>query len=126
MNHKDLQALLLFHEVVTTGGIGKAAERLQIPKATVSRKVARLEDSLGCQLLKRGARRVAPTEAGCLLDEYCNRIFKVLDEGLQEISNNQAQVSGTLRICTPQDFWIFTMPAIISDFATQFPDLRFE
>ncbi len=57
MNKKlDLNSLLLFYEVVNAQSITRAAQQLQLPKSTISRKLALLEQQLGAMLLKKGRR----------------------------------------------------------------------
>ncbi|TDM26777.1 LysR family transcriptional regulator, partial [Macrococcoides caseolyticum] len=51
-----LDDMLLFTEVVATGGITAAAERLGLRKSTVSRRLAALEERLGVRLIERNTR----------------------------------------------------------------------
>jgi hypothetical protein len=51
----DLNALLLFFEVVNARSITSAAKKLEIPKSTISRKLMFLEDQLGAVLLRKAA-----------------------------------------------------------------------
>ena len=53
-----------FLEVVRTGSVTEAAHRLHVAPSAVSRQVAKLEESLGCNLFDRQARGMALTEAG--------------------------------------------------------------
>ena len=70
----DLNALLLFFEVVNARSISSAAKKLEIPKSTISRKLMFLEDQLGAVLFKKGGRKLAVTDIGQALYEHCERI----------------------------------------------------
>ncbi len=94
----ELQNYEAFAAVVRTGNITSAAHQLAVPRATVSRALARLEADLGVSLLNRTTRRVSATPAGHDLYE---RVAPLLDEwtaieaGIQEASH---QVRGTVRV----------------------------
>ena len=64
MGHFDLNAALVLVRVVQAGSFRSAARVLGMPKTTVSRKVAELEEQLGVQLLLRTTRTLALTDAG--------------------------------------------------------------
>ena len=82
----DLNELLIFAKVAEKQSFTEAARNLGLPKATVSRKVRDLEERLGTRLLARTTRRVSPTEAGQVLQDYCTRIA-------QEVVDAEAAVS---------------------------------
>jgi hypothetical protein len=65
----DLE-LQIFIEVVDAGGLTPAAHRLVLSKSIVSRRLARLEDELGAQLLVRTTRGIGVTEAGATFREH--------------------------------------------------------
>ena len=54
----DADDLLVFARVIESGSFSRAAERLQLPKSTVSRRIAALEERLGEKLLQRSTRRL--------------------------------------------------------------------
>ena len=59
----DIEELRTFVEVADAGGVSPAARRLGVSKSIVSRRLARLEEALGAQLLARTTRGAALTEA---------------------------------------------------------------
>ncbi|MBL0916658.1 MAG: LysR family transcriptional regulator, partial [Sphingopyxis sp.] len=74
----DLGDLQVFSKIVETESLTKAGQALGLPKSTVSRRISRLEENLGVQLLHRSTRSVPVTEHGAMLFEYCLRSLGVL------------------------------------------------
>jgi DNA-binding transcriptional LysR family regulator len=79
MGHLDLNAARAFVRVVQEGSFRGAARALEMPKTTLSRKVAELEDQLGVQLLARTTRALALTDAGSAFVEEAEGAIARLD-----------------------------------------------
>jgi DNA-binding transcriptional LysR family regulator len=92
--------MLLFVEVVTTGGITAAAERLGLRKSTVSRRLAALEERLGTRLLERNTRRLRLTEVGRQYHAECACLVAEAREINRALSESRDTPQGTLRIAT--------------------------
>ena len=120
----DPKALMLFYEVLRTRGITAAAQRLNLPKATVSRKVRELEHQLGAVLLKRGPRSVAPTDLGAEVFEHCRRIAAELDDVASLAGQAQTEPKGALRIALPQGFGSVVVARTVTKFTTLFPEVE--
>lgn len=60
----ETSELIAFTKTVSAKSLSRAAAELRIPRATVSRRLARLEERLGARLLRRTTRSIALTEAG--------------------------------------------------------------
>jgi hypothetical protein len=58
-----LEAMTILLAAVDTGSLSGASRHLRIPLATVSRRVAELEEHLKVRLLHRGHRKVVLTDA---------------------------------------------------------------
>ena len=69
-----------------TGGVAPGARRLGLSKSIVSRRLARLEDALGVQLLSRTTRGSALTEAGTTFREHAMRIVAEFDAAQETLS----------------------------------------
>ncbi|HEX4460246.1 MAG TPA: LysR family transcriptional regulator, partial [Polyangia bacterium] len=63
---EDLSVIAAFVSVVRAGSFSGAARQLGMTKSAVSKRLARLEDRLGAQLLNRSTRAFSLTEAGQL------------------------------------------------------------
>ena len=93
-----LQAMEVFVQVVDAGGFTRAAEQMQLPKATVSTLVQNLETALTVKLLHRTTRHVSVTADGAAYYERCLRILSEVREAEESLSRNRASPSGRLRV----------------------------
>jgi DNA-binding transcriptional LysR family regulator len=82
----DLEVLSTFVEVADAGGVSAAARRLSLPKSIVSRRLQRLEQELGAQLLARTTRGASLTEAGASLREHAVRAIAELEAAREAVS----------------------------------------
>ncbi|MCY1015694.1 LysR family transcriptional regulator [Pyxidicoccus sp. MSG2] len=117
--------MLLFVEVVATGGITAAAERLGLRKSTVSRRLAALEERLGIRLLERNTRRLRLTEAGRDYHAHCARLVAEAREVNRAVSESRGTPQGTLRIATLSLLGELLTP-LISEFLLRQPRMRVE
>jgi DNA-binding transcriptional LysR family regulator len=117
----DLNRLALFVAVAETGSFSTAAGRLRLPKSSVSRGVARLEESLGAQLLHRTTRHVATTSAGAALYERAAPLLGSLRAAVGVASSREEQPSGELRITAPSDIGQMFLAEIVARFIARFP-----
>lgn len=120
---EELQA---FSAVVETGSFTAAAERLEIAKSAVSRRVTALEERLGVQLLRRTTRKLNLTETGRELYERGARLLSDLDEIESVVSQQHGEVSGVLRVALPLSFGVSQMCAPIAQFSERHPRVRFD
>lgn len=116
----ELDDLRAFVAVVEAGGFSRAATRLGLAKSIVSRRVARLEASLGgARLLARTTRGVSPTEAGAAFHARCVRVLAELDEAREEVAGREGGLSGGLRIAAPLSFGIAHLAPALARFAAE-------
>jgi len=121
----DLNALILFHDVVQARSINKAAIALDMPKSTISRRLRLLEEQLGSTLLKRGSRALGLTESGQALYRRCEHIIAELEQANLQTAEMQDEMAGVLRVSMPV-FFIGWVSEAIAQFAKQHPALRLE
>lgn len=96
----DIEELKTFIEIADAGGISPAAFRLGLAKSIVSRRLVRLEDELGVQLLSRSTRGAALTEAGTLFRHHAVRACAEIDVG-REATQPAEHLRGRLRVTAP-------------------------
>ncbi|GAA4478822.1 LysR family transcriptional regulator [Gluconacetobacter asukensis] len=122
----DLLALADFNLVARHGGFGRAARAAARPKATLSRRVADLEESLGYRLFERGARTLRLTEEGRALHERTAALLGEIDDVAAAIGAGSARPRGRLRISAPQVFAHVVMGRLSAHFALLHPDVQVE
>lgn len=94
----DVNAMILFHEVVNCGSINQAASSLKISKARISRKLRNLERQMGAVLLKRGQQRLSMTPSGEVLFQHCERILAEALDARTALTEMQSELTGKLQV----------------------------
>jgi DNA-binding transcriptional LysR family regulator len=126
MEHMDLLALADFNLVARHGGFGRAARAAGRPKATLSRRVAELESSLGLRLFERGARTLRLTEEGKALHERTSRLLTEVEEATAAIASRDGPLRGNLRISAPLLFSHLGMGTLAAGFSLKYPGVILE
>jgi DNA-binding transcriptional LysR family regulator len=116
----------MFVKVVESAGISAAADRLDVAKSAVSRRLSDLEARLGVQLFQRTTRRMNLTDSGRSFYERCLRILADLDEAELAVSQQHGGLSGKLRVALPLSFGLLHLVPIINAFATAHPEVEFD
>jgi len=118
--------LLLFARIVEAGSFSRAAERVDLPKSTVSRRLALLEDRLGERLLQRTTRRLVVTEFGAILLEHARRVADEVEAAGALAQHRQLEPSGKLRISAPPDFANAGLNEVVARFLARYPMVTLE
>jgi DNA-binding transcriptional LysR family regulator len=113
----DLNRVSIFLKVVEEGGFTKAAKALGLPKSSVSRSVALLEQELRARLLRRTSRSVATTEAGAAFYERASRGMSLISEAREAVVELDAELRGPIRITAAVDFAVWRLAPAIAEFA---------
>jgi len=116
----------MFVKIVESASISGAADRLDVAKSAVSRRLAELEARLGVQLFQRTTRRLNLTDSGRSFYERCLRILADLDEAEQSVSQQHGALSGKLRVALPLSFGLLHLVPLINAFAQEHPELEFD
>lgn len=113
----------LFILIAQVGSLQQAAKQANIPAATLTRRLQKLEGKLGCKLLHRSPRGIRLTAEGEIYFDKCQSLIENLQQNIQDIQHNNNQSKGTVRVLAPinlsivlADFW--------SDFLSQYPDIN--
>lgn len=115
-----------FVRVAETGSLTATAERMNIAKSAVSRRLADLELRLGVQLLHRTTRRISLTDSGRRYYQQAQRLLAELEEVEQSVASEQANLRGLLRIAAPLTFGIKHLSPLLDQFMLQHPDVHLE
>lgn len=122
----DLNALVDFALVATNGGLGKASRASGRSKATLSRRIADLEDQLGVRLVERSARGLKLTEAGEMLMARTEGPMNEVAEAMTAARDGVSQPRGRLRIAAPVLYSQLVMGRIGAQFCAAYPEVSIE
>lgn len=122
----DPNDLLIFARVAELGSFSRAAERLGLPKSTVSRRLAALEQRMGERLLLRTTRRQTVTEFGLQLLEHARQVVAEMDAVAVLREQRQAAPSGRLRVSMPSDFANLLLVDSLAAFMALHPAISLE
>jgi len=122
----QLQALRVFARVVEAGTFTRAAESLQMPKATVSKLVQGLEAHLRIKLLNRTTRQVTVTTEGAAYYERTARVLAELAEIDASMADAQALPRGRIRVDVPAVFARDVVIPALCGFHKRYPDMQID
>jgi DNA-binding transcriptional LysR family regulator len=122
----DLNALTDFALVATHGGLGKASRASGRSKATLSRRIADLEQQLGVRLIERSARGLKLTEAGQMLVDRTEAPMHEVADAMTSAREGLSAPRGRLRIASPVLFSQLAMGRICAEFSAAYPEVTCE
>lgn len=125
-NTMDLNALIDFALVAANQGLGKASRASGRSKATLSRRIAELEEQLGVRLVERSARGLRLTEAGQLLMERTEVPLSEVAEAMAAAREGLSTPRGRLRVASPVLFSQLAMGRIGAEFCAAYPEITLE
>lgn len=126
MKQYEPNDLLIFARVAEAGSFSRAAERLGLPKSTVSRRIALLEEQLGERLMLRTTRRLTLTEFGHQLLEHARQVATEVDAVKALAEFRQARPSGRLRVSMPSDLANMLLSEMLAAFIALHPAVSLE
>jgi DNA-binding transcriptional LysR family regulator len=122
----DLNDVSAFVRVVENSGFAKAARELGVPTSTVSRAVARLEETVGVRLLHRTTRNLSVTSEGHAFHERVAPLVASLRDATRTLGTNGKEPEGLLRVTAPNDIGSAFLSEEIVRFVDRYPLLRVE
>ncbi len=119
-------AMRVFTRIVELGGFAKAADSLQMPRASVTILIKQLEAHLGVQLLHRTTRQVSPTLDGAAYYQRCVQLLADLEETEAAFSATRRNPRGTLRIDMPAGVGRLIVIPALPAFSARYPAIELE
>ncbi|MBU6461094.1 MAG: LysR family transcriptional regulator, partial [Proteobacteria bacterium] len=116
----------VFVTIVASGNLTRAADRLHLSKAMVSKHLLYLEDHLSTRLLNRTTRRLSLTESGAAYHERCLAILADIEEARQIATDATLVPRGTLKITLPVAFGLHKLGQLMADFVRMHPQVRLD
>jgi DNA-binding transcriptional LysR family regulator len=121
-----LNALEDFQLVAAHGGFGRASRASGRSKATLSRRVADLEEALGIRLIERGTRSLELTEAGQLLRTRTEGPMHEVADAVAAAREGLSTPRGRLRIAAPLLFSQVALGRLAAKFRAVYPEVEIE
>lgn len=119
-----LESMSILVAVVDAGSLSAAARKLEMPLATVSRKLGELESHLNTRLLLRTTRQLSLTEAGASYLAACRRILEEIGEAERTATGEYAMPKGELVVTAPVVFGRLHMVPVVAEFLAQYPEIN--
>lgn len=120
----DLDLLRTFVSIIDNGSFTRAARRMDLTQSAVSLQIKRLEDGLGRRLFDREDRALRLTPEGEILLGYARQMLALGAEARARIV--EPDVSGLVRLGTPEDFATTHLSDILSRFSRSHPQVALE
>jgi DNA-binding transcriptional LysR family regulator len=120
------ESMSAFVAVVEAGGFSAASRVLGMPLATMSRKVAELEEALGAQLLVRSNRSVSLTDIGREYFENSRRLLEELAEIERSASGAYSAPKGLLVVSAPVALGRLHLAPNLIEFLRAYPEIDVE
>lgn len=124
MERRDLNDLAVFAAIAQAGSITGAAEKMKLPKSNVSRRLARLEDRLGVQLVERSTRSSRLTSIGVCYADFCRLMVEEANAADGIVETSLAEPSGELRVSASVLVGQQVIAPAIADYVQQFPKVQ--
>lgn len=119
-------ALQAFVRVVEAGSFTKAAQTLNMNKASVTQLVQQLEARLRVKLLNRTTRRVAVTVDGEAYYERVVRLLTDLEDADNSLSGAAASPRGRLRVSVPSPVARMILVPALPAFHARYPEIQLD
>lgn len=124
-NGLDLNLVTAFVRVVEDGSFTTAAQKLALPKSSVSRRVTALERALHVRLLQRSTRRLVLTEAGRLYFDRARAALGGLADAGAAVTNLSGEIAGPIRFTAGGDN-TGLLAKMLAEFVTRYPKVQID
>ena len=118
------EAMSILLKVVEHGSLSAASRALNIPLATLSRKISDLETLLATRLLIRTTRRLTLTDTGVTYVKAARRILELVEEAEHEAAGEFTAPRGDLVLTAPVMFGRLYVLPVVTDFLALFPEIN--
>jgi DNA-binding transcriptional LysR family regulator len=120
----ELHQLRVFQAAVKNGGFTRAGTALHLSQSTVSQHIGQLEHELGCSLFLRVGKRVVVSDAGKVLLQYTEKIFRDLKNAEMAVRELSALKRGTVRLGVGPTTLTYRLPQVLADYKRRFPEIE--
>lgn len=120
-----LTAAQVFVEVVDSGSMTMAAERLEMSTAMVSRYLATMEEWFDARLLHRTTRKLSLTDAGMAALPACRQLLELAEDARHLAADRSREPAGVFRVTAAGSFADAQLTAALVEFQHQYPQVEF-
>lgn len=121
-----LDDIALFIHIARVGSLNKAAKSKNLPAATVTRRLQKLEHRLSCKLINRTAQQFSLTLEGQKLFEQCAYSIDALTGQINDFATSINCLAGKVKILAPTNLAIEPLKNVWSDFLKQYEEIELE
>lgn len=118
MNDQDYQFLISLYE---TKDITKVAQQQFLTQPAMTKRIRRIEEELGCQLILRSKRGVLFTDIGELVIDHCRKILEATEEMRSTINQNKGIVGGSIHIGCSMNYGRYRLPSALHRYQELYP-----
>ncbi|WP_395401057.1 LysR substrate-binding domain-containing protein [Pseudoduganella sp. UC29_106] len=122
----DLNDLYFFHTVVSCNGFAAGARHIGVPKSTLSKRVAQLENRLQVRLLERTTRSMRTTDIGRAFYEHCQAMLAGAEAAEAVAAQSRAEPQGLVRMSCPPGLVQYMMVTLLPGFLARYPKVRIQ
>ena len=122
----DTDNLRLFVLAAERLNISAAGRALGMTPAAASTRLAKLEHSLGAELLHRSTRKVSVSIEGMEFLPFAREILAQQDAGLAALGRGNPTITGTLRFAASSTFAVEYIAPLVPDFLDSYPHLKLD
>lgn len=126
MSVASTRVVELFVASVEAGNFTRAAKRLAITPAAVSRAIGRHEKALGVQLFRRTTRSMQLTDEGQMYFEKCRDALALIERAERELGRRQGEPRGLVRISVPTTYGHSRVLPVVARFRLEHPEIEVE
>ena len=121
LDDRDYQLLLDLYE---TRNITKAAQRHFLSQPAMTKRIKRIENELGCELMLRNQKGVVFTPAGERIIPFCRKMSQLNTEMCNTVNQSLGVVGGSLNIYASHNFAHYRLPDILYRFYQRYPNVE--
>lgn len=125
-NEIMIDDIVLFVHIVQQQSLAAAASELALPAATVTRRLKRLEERVGCQLIHRSARQFSLTPEGDSYYQAYADLVEQLEQTQRRLSKQVHALAGPLKVLAPNNISTGMLRPMWSEFIKSYPDIKLE
>lgn len=117
---------IIFYHLIEQGSFSAAARHMSLTKSVVSKRIAKLEQELGVQLLYRTTRTLTLTEAGRAFFTHAKAVYQAVVTAEESIVGLGKNLSGNIKVSVPTISGELILPQVINEFNQKYPDINID